>query len=387
MRVCIVTASGYVHGAGGMQNHASDLARGLAGAGHEVEVVTSRHPDGLREAWHDGALWRFVDTTTRHPRLPFRRRAWFEQSAEAFADAHAQRPFDVVHSESTSALGLLRRGVDKRVPTVVKFHGNYLGVAKETVRRALLPPKPRQVVPEAKHFVWITARHFVPPGNVTRFRACEAMVPSRQQLEGTIRSYFLKRSRVHVVPNGVDTEFFRPRPQAEARATLGIAPGPLLLCVGRLNRGKGLHHAVEALSLLRGQAPSAQLVVVGAGEEREALETLAGRLGVAPRVRFVGRQPREAVARYLAAADVFVFPVEQEEAAPLAVLEAMSVGVPVVAARIGGVPEVIDRPGENGVLFPPADAQTLAEAVGRLVSDDELRRRVGAAGRQRVAGA
>jgi hypothetical protein len=108
---------------------------------------------------------------------PFRSRGWLTASAAAFDGLHAARPFDVVHSESTSALGLLRRGVHRRVPLAAKFHGNYLGLASETVRRGLRESGASPRVREAKHFIWISAGHVVPLDVLLRFRACEAMVP------------------------------------------------------------------------------------------------------------------------------------------------------------------------------------------------------------------
>jgi glycogen synthase len=381
VRICIVTVAGYVHGIGGMQDHTTDLARGLVNAGHEVEVVTARHPEGVREATHAGSRWHFVDAPTRYERLPMRHHGWLRGSASAFDQIHADRPFELVHSESTSALGLLHRGAHLRVPLVTKFHGNYLSLARAALRRA----RRGSAFAEAKHLVWITGHHVVPPGTWYRFRACEAMVPSLRELEGTVRSYLLRRERTHVVPNGVDTGLFRPRPRTEARAELGLGPEPLLLVVGRLNREKGTHHAIRVLAQLRESGTSdVRLVVVGDGEERDALERLARDLGVGANVTFAGAKPRASVAAYLAAADVFLFPTEREEAAPLIVPQAMACSAAVVASDIGGIPEVIEKAGESGVLVPPGDVPALSAAASRLLEDEALRRRLGEGARRRM---
>ena len=221
-----------------MQAHSADLCLGLVEAGHEVEVVSARHRDGLKQTEHLGATWHFVDATARRPGRPYRNRDWLRASADAFAELHAARPFDVVHSESTSALGLLRRGVHRNVPVAVKFHGNYLGLAAATIGRGVRESGIGPRVREAKHLVWLTAGHVIPPDFV-RFRACEAMVPSRQQLDGTVRSFLLDRARVHVVPNGISVEDFAAPGRDEARKSLGLGTGPILLCVGRLARDKG----------------------------------------------------------------------------------------------------------------------------------------------------
>lgn len=379
MRICIVTVASYAHGIGGMQAHSADLCRGLVEAGHEVEVVSARHRDGLTQTEHLGATWHFVDATARRPGRPYRNRDWLRASADAFAELHAARPFDVVHSESTSALGLLRRGVHRNVPVAVKFHGNYLGLAAATIGRGVRESGIGPRVREAKHLVWLTAGHVIPPDFV-RFRACEAMVPSRQQLDGTVRSFLLHRARVHVVPNGISVEDFAAPGRDEARKSLGLGTGPILLCVGRLARDKGFATAIEALARLESDA---RLLVLGSGPERALLEQTARRTGVSDRVDFLGSKPRAEVVHHLAASDVFVFPTERDEAAPLVPLEAMAAGLPVVASDIGGGAELIES-GKNGLLVPPASVDSLARAIDSLLADDALRRRMGEAARERI---
>lgn len=375
MRICIVTIAGYVHGIGGMQRHTSDLARGLAEAGHDVEVITNRHPDGIDEERHEGALWRFADSNGNQVDP-----AWHRASYETFCKAHAERPFDVVHSESTCALGLVRKGVHHEVPIAVKYHGNFVGLARAHVRRAMRRHTPKAVAQEARSFLWLCNQHF-PRGNWWRFHGFESMVPSRQQVRDQRLSHFIPRSRIHVVPNGVDTAIFHPRERAETRAALGLGPEPIVLALGRLNREKGHHTALAALAELD---PPARLVIVGDGEDRGRLEKLAGSLGVADRVTFAGGQPPDTVARYLAASDAFVFPTERDEGAPMVLVEAMASGVPVVATNIEQIAEVVDRDGENGFLVRTADVAGTVAALRTIISDPERGRVVGERGRERV---
>lgn len=374
-----MTVAGYVHGIGGMQAHTAALARGLAKAGHEVEVITARHPGGLEVDEYEGNRWHFVPVPTRYGRLPVRHHDWLRGSAERFEKLHARRPFDVVHSESTSALGLLRRGVHRRVPVAVKFHGNYVGLVSAAVNRARRD-NARRTFAEAKYIVWISLDHFVPPSTVFRFRSCETMVPSLQQLSGTRRSYLLDRDRVHVVANGIDTQRYRPRDKESARRAVGLDEAPMMLCVARFQRQKGIHHAIAALA----EIPGAQLVVVGDGEERSVLEALAAAPEVVGRVRFAGSKSPDDVAAYMTAADVFLFPTELPEPAPVVLLEAMASGLPVVASDIGGITEVIDRPGENGFLVSPGAVDQLVPAAASLLADAATRRRMGEAARRRV---
>ena len=378
MRICVVTVAGYPHGIGGMQDHTVDLVRGLVTKGHEVEVINPRHPEGLPRAERDGAIWHFVDSPASRERLPMRHPGWLRMSADTFATVHAASPFDLVHSESTSALGLLHRGWHKRVPIVAKFHGNYLTFMRTAVRQIAAR---QHVVREAKGILWVSGAHFLTRGNWHAFRACDVMVPSRAQLDDAIRSHLLDRSRVRVVPNGVDADVFCPGDRGEARADLGLAGGFLLVWLGRMYPGKGAHIAIEALSRSNSDA---RLLLIGDGESRAELESFARELGVTDRAEFAGLQPRERIPTYLRAADALVFPTLLPEAAPLTPLQAMSSGLPVVASRIGSIPELIDEPGANGLLVEPGDVDALGHAMTQLAADEALRARLGTGARTRV---
>jgi glycosyltransferase involved in cell wall biosynthesis len=378
LRVCVITVAGYMHGIGGMQDHTSNLVSGLVEAGHEVEVITRRHPTGLRQSSHHGATWHFVDAPAWSERIPRRHPEWLRGSTLRFLALHEQRPFDVVHSESTSALGLLRGGVHRTVPVVAKFHGNYVSFAREILRRVRVTGDVRRA---AKDFVWTTGRHFLTPGNVRLFRACEAMVPSRAQLDDTRRSHFLKRSRVHVVVNGIDTERFRPGSRSEARAAVKLGTGTVFVTVGRIYRGKGVRNAITALTLLPSET---RLLIVGEGEERESLERHVREIGLADRVTFTGAVPPEQVPLYLWAADAFVFPTLLPEAAGLVLLQAMSCGLPVVASQVGAIPEIVGANGRNALLVPPGDVVALADGMRALAEDAARRKAMGESARQRV---
>jgi glycosyltransferase involved in cell wall biosynthesis len=265
---------------------------------------------------------------------------------------------------------------------VAKYQGNGIALARAALRRARAGDG-RIRLREAKGLAWLFAEWFQ-YGHWYRLRPCVWIVPSRWEFEETRRSAFLQGALGHVVPNGIDAELFRPRPQAEVRAELGLGDGPLFVSAGRLNVQKGMHYAVSALVRLRPDPPDAALVIVGEGEERGRLEALAGSLGLGDRVLLVGGQPRERVAKYLAAADVFLFPTERAESFGIVLAEAMACGVPVIATDAGAVREVMGRPGVTGLLIPPGDVDALANAMGTLLGDDGLRQRLGQAARARV---
>ena len=152
-----------------------------------------------------------------------------------------------------------------------------------------------------------------------------------------------------------------------------------LVTVGRLQAPKDPLTLVRALAAL--ERGSCETELVGDGPDRPAVENEVRRLGLDSVVRLAG--VRTDVPELLAAADLFVLS-SRSEGLPLSILEAMATGLPVVASRVGGVPEVVVD-GETGLLVPPGDPGSLARAIERLLDDSALRRRLGAAGRARVA--
>jgi D-inositol-3-phosphate glycosyltransferase len=200
------------------------------------------------------------------------------------------------------------------------------------------------------------------------------------------------RIPIAVSYNGFDQTIFQPLPAAPSlRARLAPDGAPLLLYVGRLVTFKGLDHLIDALALLnRGmgdgrQPPSPiphppRLLLAGDGPHRAELERRARELGIADRVHFLGPLANADLPRYHAVSDAFIIPSTDHETFCIAACEAMACARPVVAARTGGLPEVV-RDGETGYLVPPGDAQALAKRIGALLDDTALRARLGAAGR------
>lgn len=158
------------------------------------------------------------------------------------------------------------------------------------------------------------------------------------------------------------------------------ASDPVIGVASRLVPVKGLAHLVRAVALLKPEFPKLRLEVAGAGCEQSALEAQARSQGIGDRVTFVGWH--RDLAPLLARWDVFALP-SLDEGCPVAVLEAMAMGLPVVASAVGGLPEVVEE-GRSGYLVPPADPPALARSLRILLLDPALRCAMGGAGRERV---
>jgi glycosyltransferase involved in cell wall biosynthesis len=202
-------------------------------------------------------------------------------------------------------------------------------------------------------------------------RAAHVVCPS-SFMRDLVVSWGCPADRVSVLPN--------PAPDPREATTAPVCDEstqsdarPALVFAGRLTAAKNLDVALTALV----DVPDATLLIAGDGEQRVRLAQLAVELGLDGRVRFLGSLPRGEVLALLGEADVAVLSSAWENF-PHAAVEALAMGTPVVATRVGGVPEVVVD-GENGLLVEPRDPTAFAEALRRIVADNELRARLAAA--------
>ncbi|MEN9934580.1 MAG: hypothetical protein RLZZ387_1159 [Chloroflexota bacterium] len=197
-----------------------------------------------------------------------------------------------------------------------------------------------------------------------------------------VEQYGVHADRLNLIPNGVDTERFQPRPPDPAsRAAWDIpADAPLVGVFGRLSRQKGHRVLFEAMPRVWEAHPRAHLVVGGQGELEQELRALAAQAGGAGRVHFAGQI--EDVPATLAAVDLVVLP-SLYEGLPFAALEGMAMERAVVATAVDGTAEVIEH-GHSGLLVPPGDPEALAAGLITALGDTALRAQLGRAGRERI---
>jgi glycosyltransferase involved in cell wall biosynthesis len=192
----------------------------------------------------------------------------------------------------------------------------------------------------------------------------------------------LPPDRIEVIPNGVSFPAGEPAVDRRAvRAGFGLADEDfVLVTVARLTAQKGHRHLLGALPALRERIPRLRCLCLGEGDLRPELEALCRRLGLDDAVVFAGAV--DGVMGILPACDLFVLP-SLWEGLPLAVVEAMGVGLPVIATDVAGTPEAVES-GRTGLLVPPGDPGALADAVLALHDDEELRGRLAGEGRRRA---
>lgn len=217
-------------------------------------------------------------------------------------------------------------------------------------------------------------------------RRADAVVTISKGLRTDLIQRGVPADKIRIVPNGVDTETLAPRRESPGwRSDRGLSEGPLILYLGALRRYEGIAVLIEAFAGLKSEVPSAQLLIVGQGEDRDRIEGRANALGQG--VAVLPPVPHDSVAEFYASADVVVYPRLSTRATelvtPLKPLEAMAMGKAIVASDVGGLRELL-ADGETAHLVRPGSVGALAKALLALLGDEAERRRLGHKARQVV---
>ncbi len=273
----------------------------------------------------------------------------------------------------------LRTHVSREVPDIIHSH-----LLKANLLGALLPGPHKLLwhvhnTSEQMGYLW---RFFE-----GRLIQCSGGVVAVSEAVGRdIFSHCPKiKKKLSVIPNGIDTARFSavlPVERSEERKRWGVLPDvPVIGFVGRVEeKTKKLTHLIEAFAHLKRFKPTAVLLIVGDGPDRKMLDALVISQGLTGAVMFVGAQRN--VEKIYPLMDVYVQP-SVSEGFGLSLLEAMASGVPIVATKTGGIPEVVVD-GKTGILVPPRNPLALSKAMEDLLSDPNLSRKMGNSGRKRV---
>jgi glycosyltransferase involved in cell wall biosynthesis len=248
-------------------------------------------------------------------------------------------------------------------PLVISLHGSDVYVAE---RHVLLRQAARWALSRAG---WVTA--------------CSDDLRDRAVALGA------NSTNIETVPYGVDTTRFAPSPERrrQVRTELGVGDAPFVFSAGRLVRKKGFEYLIDAAGQLATRVAGVRVVVAGAGDLRDELEARAERAGAA--VTFLGARSQDEVGDLAAAADVVAVPSVHDaegnvDGLPNFALEALATSTPVVASRVGGLPQAITD-GVTGLLVPERDPKALAGALEFLLTDPATARRLGATARAEVS--
>ena len=340
---------------GGSGAIATGLGRALADSGHEVHFLSYARPARLA-AFHPRVTFHRVQVTS-YPL--FRYPPYDLALASLMRDVAEDRDLDILHAHyaipHAVAAVLAREMLDADRPRIVTtLHGTDITIVG-------------------------TERAYY---HSTRFgiRRSDAVTAVSEWLRQETVRVFEPTCNIEVVPNFVDLDRFRPPTTESCRKDLAPEGARVLSHVSNFRPVKRVQDVIRIFAGVAARM-DARLVIAGDGPDRGAAEAQASALGVRDLVNFLGEQ--EGVERVLAASDLFLLPSEHESFG-LAALEAMACGVPVIATRSGGLPEVV-RDGETGFLLGVGDVDAAVERAIALLEDEPLRCRMGEAARSDAA--
>ncbi len=331
----------------------SELGKELAARGHTVHFISSALPTRLTEL---NERVRFHEVEMMSYPL-FEHQPYTLALATKMAKVAETENLDLLHvhyaiPHSISAI-LARESLkpNRRLPVITTLHGTDITLVGAD--RSYLP---------------ITRYGIVQSDGVTAIS---------HYLKGATKEIF-QFDDITVIPNFVCASDYKRHPVDELRQTLATIGESLLVHVSNFRPVKRPVDCVEIFARVLKKVTNVRLVMVGDGSERMSVEHRARCLGIYEKCSFVGKQPN--IVDYLSAADVLLLPSEQESFG-LAALEAMACEVPVIASRVGGVPEVVTD-GETGFLSEVGDIEKMAEDAARLLADADLRRNMGRRARE-----
>lgn len=363
MKVLLIAAGSTVFGGG--ERHVADLVRCLPEHGVEVALVCppgDLGPTSLATVARDAGSVVYTAATDGVPTRSAR---------QAIRRAIASFSPDIVHAHGSRA-ALHTRLADSRARQrcVVTVHGIHADKAPFMRRTALL-----------------SAERFLRPKTAAFITVCES------DLRRGTRLGIVDPTRAVVIHNGIELPAAREQERFSEPWALGVRgapadgapPGPsqrpLALSIGRLTTPKDYPTLIRAWALVVQRMPEARLAIIGSGELQSSLELLTATLGLGESLTIL--PPRSDVRPAYRAADAFVLS-SRWEGLPYVVLEAMSYSLPVVATRVDGIPEAA-RDGVEGLLVDPGNPEALAQALVSVLGDQALSRKLGQAGRARVA--
>ena len=367
MKVCFIVSSYEPDTLGGLGEVALKLQRRLLQRSVETYVVTS----GM-----DMVHYPYTMRTKTSKRI-------FYGAALAYLEWIRRMNFDVINVHLDSGMGIIPLLVASRcrAKIVTTLHTSYLSEW--------------QVIENPAGFRWTHAhpmldeyivKYLLTPikylGTYIDCASSDRVIAvSKRTAQECKTEYKIPEEKISVIYNGVDTAEFNPLISGtHIRNKYSLLEKPVILVVGTATIRKGVPYLLQSMAEVASKIPNAKLIVVGSKKYLVQLQLLAKDLGILQNVIFPGPVPREELPFYYAACDVVAVP-STYEGFPVVVLEAMASGKPIVASRVGGIPEAVET-NSNGILVEPRNPSELTQALITVLENEDLRRDMGEKSRE-----
>jgi glycosyltransferase involved in cell wall biosynthesis len=347
-----------------MDLHGKHLLEGLAEKGHEVIVISTKHPSGKKYEEINGIKLHYLENTT----FGSPRRGWKKESLRAFLEILKEKESDLVVSQSKAGYGVFNFAKKKGIPSVTINHGY-----ETMILWSILNQVTNFRTGYAKLLkTLLSAIYYSLFQEYPVLINSSAIIAVSDKVAKVIgRRPLIDKKKIRIINYGIDLEIFgvSKEKRKKTREFLNIADQDrLVLFLSLISKQKGADVALRAFKELSKKERNIKLIIGGDGEYLDEAKRLAKTLHIEQAVSFPGFVPNEETSGYYNAADIFVFPTLRLESFGIVIAEAMACGKPVIASNIGSIPNVIDN-GVNGILIPPGDYEELALQIRRLLKD------------------
>lgn len=387
---------------GGAEISAYYLGVGLSKLGHDVSILT-RYPEKTDIRFNGFTSVHSVTYSKKKNLLDNYLHTGINSSidlAEKLEDLLKKEDFDIIHAQNwISGYAVMRaRQRIKRFPPSVLSIRDYRYVCpclygwclSDKTKINCNLAKTAECIYDHSNASFLTRTFGLIPYSILRYisgnmlaksvSAFDAYITNSNFLRGVvINNLGIKNENVDTVYNAINLEDFEITPDQKEKSRDMIN----ILYVGRFDTGKGIEYLIEAIPYINENHDNCIFTLVGDGPIKPQMEKLARKIGVSKHIIFKGFVPHGEINRYYQQSDIVVVPSTWHEPFGRTLIEAMACGKPVIATRVGGISEVIKQD-ENGLLVRPADSEDLANVLARLISNEEIRIKLGKCGREEV---
>ncbi|WP_336369206.1 glycosyltransferase family 4 protein [Rahnella perminowiae] len=354
--VVMFTRSLPMHGLGGMEVVAWDIAKGLHHLGSNVRIITTKTKEHIGLHHIDGIEVLFIDNV-KSGKYSY---GWWKSSREVFEEKYL-KDCDTVFSVSTGAYGVIElKRKNPHIKFLIQVHGTAWGEFISKLKTRTL----KGFLTSPKNIFWL-CRDF------TNYNKFDYIVGIGEQVYGDFNRWpyesFIDKSKISLISNGIDSELFRSdyHHEKEIKDLYNIPHGKkIILTACRLHSQKGVYNCIKTIELLSNKSEFIY-IIVGSGPEEDKLKSLVNTLGINNYVKFLGSLKREELAKVESISDVFLFLTNRIEGLPLNILEASATGVPIVLSS-----QVKLFKSENIHLVDPLNYRAAANKIELLLAND-----------------
>lgn len=367
MNICCFSIVTYWHGMkGGMDLHGKHLLNGLAERGHKIIVITTKHPSGKEYEEINDIRIHYLKATT----FGSARKGWKRQSIDKFKDIVISEKINIVLNQQTAGYGIAKIAKYMGIPFVTIMHGYETMIFMSILNQVTNFKKDYLSLFKA----FLSSSYYSIFQELPIFKNSSFIIAVSSNVAEVIgQRPFINRDKIKVINYGIDLKLFKfsKKKREETRLKLNISnQDKVILFFSLLSKQKGANIAIKAFNESATNNKNIKLIIAGDGEYLEEARLLVKKLGLESMVIFTGFVLNEDAPGYYNASDVFIFPTLRLESFGIVIAEAMACGTPVIASRIGSIPDVIDD-SINGILFHPGDFIELSKQINLLLNDQQ----------------